>query len=171
MNTKEIVEKLKTYANLEEEYGLKLIDVTGYENDYVEMLIQSIGYDSRKHAGLYRAAADIIEGKSMSLMASKMEELEKELREHILVEKQMIKNVQQLMEEIDNERAKALLSIIEEDEKTHHPLMEKILEVVLKPEVLEDQDIWMMMFGMLPRHGHALDPYADIFSPDNPNVE
>ena len=38
-------------------------------------------------------------------------------------------------------------------------------------EVLEDQDIWMMMFGMLPRHGHALDPYAGIFSPDNPNIK
>lgn len=164
MNTKEITKKLRTYADLEEEYALKLENIRGLGNDYVEMLINSIGYDSKKHAGLYRAAADIIEGKNMGLMATKMENLEKELNEHINVEKEMMKNVQDLIERVDNEKAKVLLNVIEEDEKAHHPLMKKILESVLKPETLEDQDVWMMMFGLLPRHGHALDPYADIHS-------
>lgn len=164
MNTKEITKKLRTYADLEEEYALKLENIRGLGNDYVEMLINSIGYDSKKHAGLYRAAADIIEGKNMGLMATKMENLEKELNEHIKVEKEMMKNVQDLIERVDNEKAKVLLNVIEEDEKAHHPLMKKILESVLKPETLEDQDVWMMMFGLLPRHGHALDPYADIHS-------
>jgi ribonucleotide reductase beta subunit family protein with ferritin-like domain len=171
MSKKEIIEKLRTYSNLEEEYGLKLVDITGFENDYVEMLIQSIGYDSRKHAGLYRAAADILEGKSMSIVATKFEELTKQLEEHIVVEKQMLENVKELIEQIEDERVKAILQTIEEDEKVHHPLMERIIKTVIKPEILEDQDVWMMMFGMLPRHGHALDPYADIDSPWFPDPE
>lgn len=170
MNTKEITKKLRTYADLEEEYALKLENIRGLGNDYVEMLINSIGYDSKKHAGLYRAAADIIEGKNMGLMATKMENLEKELNEHIKVEKEMMKNVLDVIQRVDNEKAKVLLNVIEEDEKAHHPLMKKILESVLKPETLEDQDVWMMMFGLLPRHGHALDPYADIHS-QTTNIE
>lgn len=170
MNTKENTKKLRTYADLEEEYALKLENIRGLGNDYVEMLINSIGYDSKKHAGLYRAAADIIEGKNMGLMATKMENLEKELNEHIKVEKEMMKNVQDVIQRVDNEKAKVLLNVIEEDEKAHHPLMKKILESVLKPETLEDQDVWMMMFGLLPRHGHALDPYADIHS-QTTNIE
>jgi rubrerythrin len=170
MNAKEITKKLKTYADLEEKYALRLENIRGLGNDYVEMLINSIGYDSKKHAGLYRAAADIIEGKNMGLMATKMENLEKELNEHIKVEKEMMKNVKDVIKQVDNEKAKVLLKVIEEDERAHHPLMKKILESVLKPEILEDQDVWMMMFGLLPRHGHALDPYADIHS-QTPDLE
>jgi len=170
MTKQETIKKLRIYADLEEEYALKLHNIRGLGNDYVEMLINSIGYDSKKHAGLYRAAADIIEGKNMGLMASKYENLEKELGDHIRVEKEMMNNVGTVIEEVDNEQAKVLLMTIEEDEKAHHPLMKKILESVLKPETLEDQDIWMMMFGMLPRHGHALDPYADIYS-QTPDLE
>jgi rubrerythrin len=162
MDKKEIIERLKKLGDMEEEYALKLQDVTGFGNEYVMMLIKSIGYDSQKHAGLYRAAANILEGKSMSIMASEIEDLEDDLRDHVRVEKQMIRQVKEIKNELDDERVKALLEVIEADEEAHHPLMEKILEIVVKPEILEDEDVWKMMVGYLPRHGHVLDPYADL---------
>ena len=162
MDKKEIVKRLRKLADLEEEYALKLHNITGFGNDNVVMLVKSVGYDSQKHAGLYKAAANILEGKSMSLMATELEDLEDELRDHIRVEKEMTNQATEMLNSIENERAKALLEVIKTDEEYHHPLMEKILEIVLKPEILEDEDVWKMMVGYLPRHGHALDPYADI---------
>ncbi len=162
MDKKEIIERLNKLADIEEEYALKLNDVTGFGNEQVMMLIKSIGYDSQKHAGLYRAAANILEGKSMSIMGSEIEDLENDLKDHVRVEKQMIRQVKEIKNEIKDDRVKALLEVIETDEEYHHPLMEKILEIVLKPEILEDEEVWKMMVGYLPRHGHVLDPYADL---------
>ena len=162
MDKKEIIERLNRLADIEEDYALKLHDVTGFGNEQVMMLIKSIGYDSQKHAGLYRTAANILEGKSMSIMASEIEDLEDDLKDHVRVEKQMIRQVKEIKKEIEDERVKALLEVIETDEEYHHPLMEKILEIVLKPEILEDEEVWKMMVGYLPRHGHVLDPYADL---------
>jgi len=162
MDKKEIIKRLNKLADIEEEYALKLNDVTGFGNEQVMMLIKSIGYDSQKHAGLYRAAANILEGKSMSIMGSEIEDLEDDLKDHVRVEEQMIRQVKEIKNEIEDERVKALLEVIEIDEEYHHPLMEKILEIVLKPEILEDEEVWKMMVGYLPRHGHVLDPYADL---------
>jgi rubrerythrin len=162
MDKKEIIKRLNKLADIEEEYALKLNDVTGFGNEQVMMLIKSIGYDSQKHAGLYRAAANILEGKSMSIMGSEIEDLEDDLKDHVRVEKQMIRQVKEIKNEIKDDRVKALLEVIETDEEYHHPLMEKILEIVLKPEILEDEEVWKMMVGYLPRHGHVLDPYADL---------
>lgn len=161
MSELDIPKRLRELADMEEEYALKLLDIGGVGNKHVEMLIKSIGYDSQKHAGLYRSAARIIEGKSMSLMNSELDWLEEELRDHIRVEDEMVSQVKEIKEEIENERAKFLLDIIQMDEESHHPLMKKILNIVLEPETLEDQEVWDMMFGYLPRHGHALDPYAE----------
>lgn len=162
MSKERLAERLRSLADREEKYGLKLLDLRGIGNDYVLMLIRSIGLDSQKHAGLYRAAARILEGKNMSVMASELEWLEKDLRKHIEVEDDMLIQAREIEEKVEDKRIKPLLSAIRRDEESHHPLMRQILEAVLKPEILEDQEVWEMMFGQLPRHGHALDPYAEV---------
>jgi len=37
-------------------------------------------------------------------------------------------------------------------------MMKVLLEVVLKREMMSEQDVWDMLFRDLPTHGHAPDP-------------
>lgn len=161
MSKSDVADRLRKLADVEEEYALKLLDIRGLGNKHVEMLIRSIGYDSQKHAGLYRSAARIVEGKSMSLLNTELDWLKEELRDHIRVEDEMLSQVKDIKEEIEDERAILLLDVIQRDEESHHPLMKRILDLVLEPETLNDQEVWDMIYGYLPRHGHALDPYAE----------
>ncbi len=62
------VEVLEKLAVLGEEYSLRLDeDVSGLGNEAVRGLIMSVSYDSKKHAGLYRAVAEILRGSSLAI--------------------------------------------------------------------------------------------------------
>lgn len=156
-----VVERLKMLADLEEKYSIELEkEYRGYGNEVVRELIHSVMVDSKKHAGLYKAAAYILEGRSLAITDVEFEELEKQLKNHIMKEKEMLEAVENLMDEVQDERVVKLLTMIYEDELVHHPFLESFLELVLKRDLISEQDIWDMLFRDLPTHGHAPDPYA-----------
>jgi rubrerythrin len=94
-----------------------------------------------------------MEGKSLSIMDLEFEELEKHLRLHIEMEQEMINAAKGLMEEVEDQRVKKILTWIYEDELFHHPMMKVLLEVVLKREMISEEDVWDMLFRDLPTHG------------------
>ncbi len=148
-------------SELEEKYAIELDkEFRGYGNEVVRGLISSIMIDSRKHAGLYKVAAYIMEGKSLSLMEEEFVELEKNLKLHIEKEKEMLDAVKVIMDEVEDERVKKILMMIQDDELMHHPFMVAFLDVVLKRELISEQDVWDMLFRDLPTHGHVADPYV-----------
>jgi hypothetical protein len=156
-----VVERLNMLSDLEEKYAIELgKEYRGYGNEVVRQLIASIMTDSQKHAGLYKAAAYIMEGRSLSIMDLEYEELEKKLKLHIEKEQEMLDAVKELMDEIEDDRVKKILIKIYEDEMMHHPFLQSFLDTVLKREVLSEQDIWDMVFKDLPTHGHVADPYV-----------
>jgi hypothetical protein len=157
-----VAERLRILSDLEEKYAVELDrEYRGYGNEVVRELIRSVMVDSKKHAGLYKAAAYIVEGRSLSITDVEYEELEKRLRLHIEKEQEMLDAAKQLMEEVKDERVQKLLIMIYEDELMHHPFMESFLETILKRETITEEDIWDMLFRDLPTHGHVADPYAD----------
>lgn len=148
-------------SELEEKYAIELDkEFRGYGNEVVRGLISSIMIDSRKHAGLYKVAAYIMEGKSLSLMEEEFVELEKNLKLHIEKEEEMLDAVKVIMDEVEDERVKKILMMIQDDEEMHHPFMVAFLDVVLKRELISEQDVWDMLFRDLPTHGHVADPYV-----------
>ncbi|MCW4049822.1 MAG: hypothetical protein NWE89_08810 [Candidatus Bathyarchaeota archaeon] len=63
-----VAERLIMLSELIEKYVLELEkEYRGYGNEVVRELLASITVDSMKHAGLYKAAAYIVEGKSLSI--------------------------------------------------------------------------------------------------------
>ena len=79
-----ISEEMIKLAEVEEKYAIKLDkDFRGWGNPAVDALIEAIAYDSKKHAVLYRTAAYIEEGKNLSIIDIKYEDLEKNLKKHI----------------------------------------------------------------------------------------
>lgn len=158
-----VAERLNMLADLEEKYAIELDkEYRGYGNEAVRELIASISLDSQKHAGLYRTAQYLVEGKSLAITDEEYVELEKSLQRHIEMEQQMLDAVTTLMKEIEDERVQKILIKIYEDELMHHPFLESFLELVIKRETITEQDIWDMLFRDLPTHGHAPDPYADF---------
>jgi rubrerythrin len=156
-----LVERLKMLSDLEEKYAVELDrEYRGYGNELVRELIGSVMIDSKKHAGLYKAAAMIAEGRSLAITKEEYDILEERLKRHIEKEKEMLEAVTELMEEVKDERIKKILIKIYEDELMHHPFMKSFLELVLKRETISEQDIWDMLFRDLPTHGHVADPYV-----------
>ena len=157
-----VAERLRMLSDLDERYAVELdLDYRGYGNEVVRELIRSIMVDSKKHAGLYKAAAYIMEGRSLSITDVEYESLEKKLRLHIEKEQEMLEAVKQLIDEVKDERVQKLLIMIYEDELMHHPFLESFLEAILKRETITEEDIWDMLFRDLPTHGHVADPYAE----------
>ena len=157
-----VAERLRMLSDLEEKYALELDrEYRGYGNEVVRELIQSVMVDSKKHAGLYKATAYIVEGRSLAITDVEYEELEKRLRRHIEKEQEMLDAAKQMLEEVEDERVQKLLIMIYEDELMHHPFMESLLETILKRETITEEDIWDMLFRDLPTHGHVADPYAE----------
>jgi rubrerythrin len=156
-----IVERLNMLSDLENKYAIELDkEYRGYGNEVVRELLASIMIDSKKHAGLYKAAAYIMQGRSLSIMDVEYEELEKKLKMHIEKEQEMLDAVKELMDEVKDDRVQKILIKIYEDEMMHHPFLQGFLETVLKREMLTEQDIWDMVFKDLPTHGHVADPYV-----------
>ena len=157
-----VAERLNMLADLEKKYAIELDkEYRGYGNEAVRELIASISLDSQKHAGLYKAAQYLVEGRSLAITDVEYVELEKSLRRHIEMEEQMLSAVTTLMKEVKDERVHKLLIKIYEDELVHHPFLESFLEIIIKRETITEEDIWDMLFRDLPTHGHAPDPYAD----------
>jgi len=150
--------EMKDMAKMEEQYAVKLDkDFRGWGNPAVDSLIEAIAYDSKKHAVLYRTAAYLVEGKNLSIIDLKYEDLEKSLRKHIETEEKMLKRVKELMDKVENEGAKRLLSEVYSDEVSHHPFMKQLLKLVLKGEAITEEDVFNMVFRDLPTGG-APDP-------------
>jgi hypothetical protein len=147
-------EEMKKMAEIEEQYAIKLDkDFRGWGNPAVDALIEAIAFDSKKHAVLYRTAAYLVEGRSLSVIDIKFEDLEKSLRNHIEIEEKMLKRVKEMIGKVDNEGAKNLLIEIYSDEVSHHPFMKNLLELVLKGETITEEDVFRMVFRDLPRGG------------------
>jgi len=63
-----VAERLRMLSDLEEKYAVELDrEYRGYGNEVVRELILSVMVDSKKHAGLYKAAAYTVEGRSLSI--------------------------------------------------------------------------------------------------------
>lgn len=156
-----VAERLMMLSELEGKYAVELDrEYRGYGNEVVRELISSVMVDSQKHAGLYKAAAYIVSGKSLSITDEEYTELEKSLTKHIEKEKEMLDAVTVLMEEVKDERVLKILIKIYEDELMHHPFLVSFLDLVIKRETITEQDIWDMLFKDLPTHGHVADPFV-----------
>lgn len=148
--SKELIEM----AEMEEKYAIKLDkDFRGWGNQAVDALIEAIAFDSKKHAILYRTAAYLIEGKNLSIIDIKFDDLEKSLRTHIETEEKMLKKVKEYITKTENEGAKRLLQEIYSDEVSHHPFMKQLLKLVLKGNTITEEDVFNMLFRDLPTGG------------------
>jgi len=92
--------------------------------------------DSQKHADALEGMLEVLKGKppSKNLWEHKLESyvdpivVKKELERHMERENQMIKHVEEEIEETKDEGLRMLLKFIVEDERKHHKMLEEIIK-------------------------------------------
>ncbi|MCW4036332.1 MAG: hypothetical protein NWE75_03985 [Candidatus Bathyarchaeota archaeon] len=154
------VRKMEQMAEMEEEYAIRYDeDVAGLGNVAIPGLIKGVALDSEKHAGLYRATADILKG-PLAVTAVEYDKLEVSLKRHIEVEERMMGEAKALMDGEGDDRVKFLLEEIYADEVRHHRFLSNLLEAVVERDAIFEEDIWKMIWRDVPTHGAPRDPYA-----------
>ena len=154
------VRKMEQMAEMEEEYALRYDeDVAGLGNVAIAGLIKGVALDSEKHAGLYRATADILKG-PLAITEVEYDKLEASLKRHIDVEERMMGEARALMEGEGDDRVRFLLEEIYADEVRHHRFLSNLLEAVVKRDAIFEDDVWKMIWRDVPTHGAPRDPYA-----------
>jgi bacterioferritin (cytochrome b1) len=75
------------------------------------------------------------------------------VKKHIQLEVKVIQKLREIIPSVQNEKVKLLLNAILEDEKRHHDLLQKVLNILIKGETITDKDWWDVMWENVPFHG------------------
>lgn len=121
-------------------------------NPVVKQILRAIAFDSQKHAGIYNAAVSITTI-TPALTAKEFRELEEITAKHIVDEAKAISALGKIMPKIEDEKVKFLLESIVADERKHHKLLSKIMDLVVKKEAITEEDWWEILWKNVPFHG------------------
>jgi rubrerythrin len=123
------------------------------KNPAVKGVLDAISLDSTKHAHMYSAAITLLTEVSSALTEENLEKQKELVKKHIQLETQVIEKLVVALPSVKNEKVKLLLEAILSDEKRHHSLLTKILEILVKGETITDNDWWDMLWENVPFHG------------------
>ena len=130
--------------------GLKLV-----ANPAVKGSLKAISLDSVKHAELYSAALKLLEGAvpdvAQELTSADVDEQRQLIERHIQMEMELMKTLENLVPELQNEKLVLLLKVILEDEQRHHGLLKKILQILVKREVVSEEWWDILRAERIPR--------------------
>jgi rubrerythrin len=142
--------QIKTEQAIVESVKTGLADI---KNPAVKGVLDAISLDSTKHAHMYSAAITLLTEVSSALTEENLEKQKELVKKHIQLETQVIEKLVVALPSIKNEKVKLLLEAILSDEKRHHALLTKILEILVKGETITDNDWWDMLWENVPFHG------------------
>lgn len=121
-------------------------------NPIVKQVLRAIAFDSQKHAGIYNAAISLAEV-TPALTDEEYKELKEVTAKHIIDEEKAISALDNLMPRVENQKIRFLLGSIVADEKKHHELLNKVMDLVVKKEAITEEDWWEILWKNVPFHG------------------
>jgi rubrerythrin len=144
MSTKEeLLGFLKRQIEIENEIVRSLNNsLSDIENPTVKGVLKGISLDSVKHAEMYASAITLLTKVSKALQ-----------QEHLDKQRDLVEKIGETLPKIENEKVKLLLEAILADEKRHHELLKKILEIIVHGETITEADWWDVMWKNVPFHG------------------
>ncbi|MCK4477935.1 ferritin-like domain-containing protein [Candidatus Bathyarchaeota archaeon] len=149
----EIIEFFRDQIKLEHHIVESIMNsLKTVRNPLVKQVLRAIAFDSQKHAGIYKAAMSIATV-TPALTDKEYSELEKITAKHIVDEEKVISTLGEIMPKIKDKKIKFLLESIAVDERKHHELLSKIMELVVKKEAITEEDWWEILWKNVPFHG------------------
>lgn len=121
-------------------------------NPIVKGVLGGIALDSAKHAQIYRAAIELTTFPP-TLSDEEFNQLKSVVRKHIEDEDKAIECLNNAIRKAKSEKVKFLLRSIASDEKKHHELLNKIMDIVVRGETITESDWWEFLWSNVPFHG------------------
>jgi len=152
--SKELVNFLKEQIRIENQIVSSLnraLKEVG--NPAVKGVLKGISLDSVKHAEMYDAAIMLLTRVSQALSQEHLEKQRDLVEKHIRMEAELIEKITNVIPTVENEKVKLLLNAILWDEKRHHELLKKVLEILVSGETITEEDWWDVLWKYVPFHG------------------
>ena len=127
--------------------------IVNIKNPPVKGVLKGISLDSVKHAELYGAAISLLTNVSQALKQEHLDEQRALVEKHIMLEEELIEKLEKIMPTIENSKVQFLLDSILADERRHHALLKKVLEIIVHGETITEADWWKMLWEDVPFHG------------------
>lgn len=136
MNTEKSVAELIQKQKKAEKSMVKAVKALEEKihNAAAKLLLAELRLDSTKHANICQEILNVTKGiKPAKLWDARIESyvdmlvVKKELEKHIKLEEEMLKDVEKMIGETEDEAIKLLLTHIVEDEKKHHKNIQLII--------------------------------------------
>ena len=129
-----LIEMLEEQRNLELEHVERLqpsVDKTGHR--LVSALLETILFDSKKHAALCQALLDVEAGAAPVILDMDMGAavgLHQDIRQHVQVEERMITRLESIRKEIEEPRVQEIVDHLLADERRHHSLLQRLSNII-----------------------------------------
>ncbi len=148
-----MIEFFKDQIKLEHHIVESITDsLKNIRNPIVKQVLRAIAFDSQKHAGIYNAAMTIT-SITPALTDKEYKELETIAEKHIADEEEAMSALDKIMPKIEDPKVRFLLESIAADEKKHHELLNRIMELIVKKEAITEEDWWEILWKNVPFHG------------------
>jgi rubrerythrin len=149
-----LIEFMKRQIKVENEIvdsvnkGIKNIN-----NPPVRGVLKGISLDSLKHAELYASAVTLLTTVSQAMTQDNLDEQRDLVEKHIQIEAELIKKLEAELPTIENKKVALLLESILVDERRHHAMLKKVLEIIVEGETITEQQWWDILWEGSPFHG------------------
>lgn len=151
---KELLDFIKRQIIVEKEIVHSLNKgLLNIENPPVKGVLKGISLDSIKHSELYAAALSLLTKTPKALKQENLDEQKALVAKHIKMEAELIKKLENILPLIKNKKVQFLLDSILADERRHHGLLKKVLEIIVHGETITEADWWEMLWENVPFHG------------------
>lgn len=123
------------------------------DNPVVKGVLKGISLDSVKHADMYNSAVMLLTVVSKALTQENLDAQKDLVEKHIEMEAELIEKISNALPNIKDKKVNLLLVTILEDEKRHHQLLKKVLEILVRGETITEADWWDILWKDVPFHG------------------
>lgn len=122
-------------------------------NFAVRGVLKGISLDSTKHAEMYSSAIGLSTNVQQALTQENLDKQRELVEKHMRLEAELIGKISKKLPSIEDKKVKLLLNAILMDEKSHHELLKKVLEILVQGETITEEDWWDILWKNVPFHG------------------
>ncbi len=149
----EVTESLKKQKEVELDH-VEMIQrsIERTNHKIVIAILETIIYDSKKHAALYQALIDLEVGIIPTMMNLDMRSalhLHQDIRQHVNIEENMIRNLEKFKENITESRVIDIINYIISDERRHHSLLQRLSNIIDSDVVAYDEYLGLIQKYMV----------------------
>jgi len=105
-------------------------------------MIQSVIHDSQKHADICQALVDVEAGTVVPMLDTDIAsgvKMSQAVKQHIRVEAEMIRRIESMIEQAEDNRVASILEYLLSDERRHHIILTRLSNLLDRDDVTYDE--------------------------------